>query len=78
MEKFVPLPERVRYMMLKHALDHDCSAETLAKRLDWPVKKVRAIAMARCKIRIDDMAQWFFCVDGSVLHFTMTPKATSA
>ena len=74
MEDFVPFPERLRYAMLKHAIDAGVTAQTLAKRLDWPLWKVRKLVMApKAQVRIGDVAVWFFGVDGSMLKFKMVP-----
>lgn len=74
MDKFVPFPERVRYAMLQHAINAGVTAPQLSKRLGWPLHKVRKMVMAKnAQVRIGDVAEWFFGVDGSMVKFDLLP-----
>lgn len=75
MDQFVPFPERVRYAMLKHAIDHGVTAQTLAKRLGWSLWRVRRLVMApRAQVRLDDVSSWFFGVNGTLPRFELVQK----
>lgn len=60
--------------MLKHALDKGVTAQQIARRLDWPLHKVRKMVMApKAQVRIGDVGEWFFGVDGSLVRFDLLP-----
>ncbi len=75
LDLFIPFPERVRWQMLRHAMDCGVDAKTLASRLGKPVRKIRALVMKPDQaVYISDIAEWFWAVDGSMLRFEMVPR----
>lgn len=66
-EKVIPFPERVRWMMLKAALESGSSASLIAVRLGWPLYKVQKTVMApNFKVRLRDIGEWFWAIDPSI------------
>lgn len=68
-ERVIPFPERVRWLMLKTALDTNTDAATIAKRLDWPLYRVNRIVMAVSPtVYIRDIAEWFHAIGEDTYH----------
>ena len=77
-ERVISFEERTRWQMLKAALDSGTTAATIAKRLGWPRWRVnRAVMAPRPRLRIDDVAEWTFAIDGALLKFELLPKKSA-
>ena len=60
-ERVIPFTERTRWQMLKTAVFSDTTAQTIAKRLDWPLYRVNKMVMANDpRISLKDVAKWSF------------------
>ncbi|SCB30778.1 hypothetical protein [Rhizobium lusitanum] len=72
--KFVDLNTWFRWWMLKSFLDKGISSRTMCRRLGWRQDKLeRVLVASNYTLRIDDLAVWFFALDGSMLNFKLVP-----
>lgn len=63
-ERVIPFPERVRWSMLKLAIQTGTSASAIATRLGWPLYKVQKTVMApNIQVRLRDIGEWFWAID---------------
>lgn len=66
LDHFVPFVERVRYGMLKAALDEGVSAKQLAKRTGYSVSRVRYLVLDEdADPALDEICNWHQSVNGS-------------
>lgn len=66
-ERVIPFPERVRWSMLKMAIQTGTSASAIATRLGWPLYKVQKTVMApNIQVRIRDIGGWFWAIDANL------------
>lgn len=74
--RFISLNQWFRWWMLKSFLNSGLSSKTLRKRLGWRNEKFNRVLLASdYTLRIDDLAVWFFALDGSMLDFKLVGKA---
>lgn len=72
--KFVPLNAWFRWWMLRSFLESNVSAKTIRKRLGWRLDKLSRVLFASdYTLRLDDLAVWFFAIDGALLDFKLIP-----
>ncbi|MDG3577137.1 hypothetical protein P7F60_12110 [Rhizobium sp. YJ-22] len=71
LDHFVPFVERVRYGMLKAALDEGVSAKQLAKRMGFMLSRVRYLVMDEgADPSLSEIATWHYSVNGSRVKFS--------
>lgn len=73
--KFVELNAWFRYWMLRAFLDSGLSSKTIRKRLGWRLDKLSKVLFSTdYTLSLDDLAVWFFAIDGSMLDFKLVDR----
>lgn len=66
-DQIIPFLERMRWSMLKTAIQTGTSASAIASRLGWPLYKVQKVVMApNAQVRIRDIGEWFWAIDPKI------------
>jgi hypothetical protein len=72
----VRLNDWFRWWMLKEFLQSKVSERTMRKRLGWSkVKLGRVLFASHFDLTLDDLAVWFFAIDGRLLDFKLEDMA---
>lgn len=77
--KFVDLNTWFRWWMLRSFLDSDVSSKTIRKRLGWRLDKLEKVLFSsHYTLRLDDLAVWFFAINGSLLDFKLVDNSVES